>query len=113
LSLMKQCQAFLVGRRMISEGSQFFSDNPHSQAAIYIVTWIMDLCDLIKLNGTPVLEERSTYTHAQKMQAAPTFGFGKIHSLGMQAWHQSEVSGKMLGNPSSLIFIKSSDAEGG
>ncbi|KAJ3926790.1 MAG: DNA breaking-rejoining enzyme [Lentinula lateritia] len=57
-------------------------------------------CDLIKLNGTPVLEERSTYTHAQKMRAAATFGFGKIHGLGMQAWHQSEVSGKMLGNPS-------------
>ncbi|KAH7875495.1 uncharacterized protein C8R40DRAFT_1044886, partial [Lentinula edodes] len=57
-------------------------------------------CDLIKLDGTPVLEERSTYTHAQKMRAAATFGFGKIHGLGMQAWHQSEVSGKMLGNPS-------------
>ncbi|KAJ3861115.1 DNA breaking-rejoining enzyme [Lentinula novae-zelandiae] len=57
-------------------------------------------CDLIKLDGTPVLEERSTYTHAQKMRAAATFGFGKIHGLGMQAWHQSEISGKMLGNPS-------------
>lgn len=42
LSLMKQWQAFLVGRRMISEGSQFFCNNPHSQAAIYIVAWIMD-----------------------------------------------------------------------
>ncbi|KAJ3867261.1 DNA breaking-rejoining enzyme [Lentinula novae-zelandiae] len=57
-------------------------------------------CDLIKLDGTPVLEERSTYTHAQKMRAAATFGFGKIHGLGMQAWHQSEISGNMRGNPS-------------
>ncbi|KAJ4486411.1 hypothetical protein C8R41DRAFT_434254 [Lentinula lateritia] len=98
--LMKQCQAFLVGRGMISKGTQFFCDNPHPQAAIYIVAWIMDSCDLIRLDGTPVLEERSTYTHAQKMRAAATFGFGKMHGLGMQAWHQSEITGKMLGNPS-------------
>ncbi|KAH7871393.1 uncharacterized protein C8R40DRAFT_1054560, partial [Lentinula edodes] len=48
----------------------------------------------------PTTRERSTYTHAQKMRAAATFGFGRVHGLGMQAWHRSEVSGKTLGNPS-------------
>ncbi|KAJ3913416.1 DNA breaking-rejoining enzyme, partial [Lentinula edodes] len=59
-------------------------------------------CDEINLNGSPIAPnvERSTYAHAQKMRAAATFGFGRIHGLGMQAWHQSEISGKMLGNPS-------------
>ncbi|KAJ3846877.1 hypothetical protein EV368DRAFT_88402 [Lentinula lateritia] len=59
-------------------------------------------CDENHLNGSPIAPsmERSTYAHAQKMRAAATFGFGQIHGLGMQAWHQSEMSGKMLGNPS-------------
>lgn len=34
------------------------------------------------------------------MRAAATFGFGRIHGLGMLAWHRSEYTGKMLGNPS-------------
>ncbi|KAJ3726483.1 DNA breaking-rejoining enzyme [Lentinula guzmanii] len=59
-------------------------------------------CDSINLDGSPINTnvEQSTYTHGQKMRAAATFGFGRIHSLGMQAWHQSEISGQMLGNPS-------------
>ncbi|KAF9072475.1 hypothetical protein BDP27DRAFT_1217529, partial [Rhodocollybia butyracea] len=59
-------------------------------------------CDEINLNGTPKDSsvERATFTHAQKMRAAATFGFGRVHGLGMLAWHRSEVSGKMLGNPS-------------
>ncbi|KAH7871103.1 uncharacterized protein C8R40DRAFT_1055162, partial [Lentinula edodes] len=44
--------------------------------------------------------ERHSFTHAQKMRAAATFGFGRAHGLGMQAWHRSETTGKMLGNPS-------------
>ncbi|KAJ3822043.1 DNA breaking-rejoining enzyme [Lentinula raphanica] len=59
-------------------------------------------CDLIKLDGSPVAsnKERSTYTTAQKMRAAATFGFGRMCGLGNLAWHRSEFSGKMLGNPS-------------
>ncbi|KAJ3805290.1 hypothetical protein F5876DRAFT_10740, partial [Lentinula aff. lateritia] len=100
--LMKQCNIFLVEQQMITEGSQFFCNSPHPQAAVYIVAWIMHSCDEINLDGSPIPPnmERSTYTHAQKMRAAATFGFGRIHGLGMQAWHRSEISGKMLGNPS-------------
>ncbi|KAJ3911705.1 hypothetical protein F5877DRAFT_22872, partial [Lentinula edodes] len=100
--LMKQCQAFLIERQMINRESQFFCPNPHPQAAVYIVAWIMESCDTINLDGSsiPASVEKSTYTHAQKMQAAATFGFGRIHGLGMQAWHSSEITGKMLGNPS-------------
>ncbi|KAH7870990.1 uncharacterized protein C8R40DRAFT_1027801, partial [Lentinula edodes] len=59
-------------------------------------------CDTINLDGSSIVPsvEKSTYTHAQKMRAAATFGFGRIHGLGMQAWHSSEITGKMLGNPS-------------
>ncbi|KAJ3851060.1 hypothetical protein EV368DRAFT_83926 [Lentinula lateritia] len=59
-------------------------------------------CDEINLDGSEKdkSKERSTFTHAQKMRAAATFGFGRIHGLGMLAWHRSEYTGKMLGNPS-------------
>ncbi|KAJ3925057.1 MAG: hypothetical protein NXY57DRAFT_1051754 [Lentinula lateritia] len=99
---MKQCNLFLVEQQMITEGTHFFCDSPHPQAAVYIVAWIMHSCDEINLNGSPIATnvECSTYAHAQKMRAAATFGFGQIHGLGMQAWHQSEISGKMLGNAS-------------
>ncbi|KAJ3766121.1 hypothetical protein FB446DRAFT_612278, partial [Lentinula raphanica] len=70
---------------------------------VYIVAWIMDSCDLIKLDGSPIAssKERCTYTTAQKMRTAATFGFGRLHArLGNLAWHRSKFSGKMLGNPS-------------
>ncbi|KAJ3754475.1 hypothetical protein EV360DRAFT_20243, partial [Lentinula raphanica] len=60
-------------------------------------------CDLIKLDGSPIAssKERYTYTTAQKMRTAATFGFGRLHArLGNLAWHRSKFSGKMLGNPS-------------
>ncbi|KAH7868128.1 uncharacterized protein C8R40DRAFT_1075063 [Lentinula edodes] len=68
-------------------------------------------CNTISLNGSsiPASVEKSTYTHAQKMQAAATFGFGRIHGLGMQAWHSSEITGKMLGNPSISEITQSGD----
>ncbi|KAJ3926810.1 MAG: DNA breaking-rejoining enzyme, partial [Lentinula lateritia] len=59
-------------------------------------------CDELNLNNTrkDASIERHTFTHAQKMRAAATFGFGRVHGLGMQAWHRSETTGRMLGNPS-------------
>ncbi|KAJ4501672.1 hypothetical protein C8R41DRAFT_912944 [Lentinula lateritia] len=59
-------------------------------------------CDELNLNNTKkdASIERHSFTHAQKMRAAATFGFGRVHGLGMQAWHRSETTGKMLGNPS-------------
>ncbi|KAJ3751803.1 DNA breaking-rejoining enzyme [Lentinula raphanica] len=63
---------------------------------------ILFSCDSVGLDGKGVAPnvERSTYGHAQKMRAAATYGFGRVHGLGMEAWHRSEISGKMLGNPS-------------
>ncbi|KAJ3746987.1 hypothetical protein EV360DRAFT_57123, partial [Lentinula raphanica] len=59
-------------------------------------------CDTVNLDGNPIPAgtKRSTYIHAQKMCAAATFGFGRVHGLGMQAWYASEITRKMLGNPS-------------
>ncbi|KAJ3804797.1 hypothetical protein F5876DRAFT_52871, partial [Lentinula aff. lateritia] len=57
-------------------------------------------CDELNLNNMKkdASIERHSFTHAQR--AAATFGFGRVHGLGMQAWHRSETTGKMLGNPS-------------
>jgi hypothetical protein len=41
-----------------------------------------------------------TYAHAQKMRAAMTYAFGRLHGLGTLPWHQSETTGQMVGNPS-------------
>ncbi|KAF9067476.1 hypothetical protein BDP27DRAFT_1204947, partial [Rhodocollybia butyracea] len=102
LRLMKQCETFVHSRKMVADKSDFFCVNPHPQAAEYLAAWIMNTCDEINLDGTPKdpSVERASYTHAQKMRAAATFGFGRMHNLGMLAWHRSEITGSMLGNPS-------------
>ena len=34
------------------------------------------------------------------MRAAMTYAFGRLYGLGTLPWHQSEVTGAMVGNPS-------------
>ncbi|KAJ7236088.1 hypothetical protein B0H12DRAFT_999191, partial [Mycena haematopus] len=59
-------------------------------------------CDDVALDGKPKDPsiERDSYSHAQKMRAAATYGFGRLNGLGSLPWQKSEVSGKMRGNPS-------------
>lgn len=59
-------------------------------------------CDDVGLDGKPKDPSipRGSYSHAQKLRAAATYGFGRLHGLGSLAWQKSEVSGKMIGNPS-------------
>jgi hypothetical protein len=59
-------------------------------------------CDDVGLDGTPKDPSipRGSYSHAQKLRAAATYGFGRLHGLGSLPWQRSEVSGKMIGNPS-------------
>ncbi|KAJ3858370.1 hypothetical protein EV359DRAFT_87839 [Lentinula novae-zelandiae] len=57
-----------------------------------------DILDDLEESHDQVAVDLSGLSDA-KMRAAATFGFGQIHGLGMQAWHRSEISGKMLGNP--------------
>ena len=59
-------------------------------------------CDEIKLDGTrkSPTEKRGSYVYAQKMRASMTYAFGRIQGLGSQSWQKSEVSGRMIGNPS-------------
>ncbi|KAI9568252.1 hypothetical protein HD554DRAFT_2022557, partial [Boletus coccyginus] len=82
---------------------------PHADAPIFIVAWIMNTCDSITLDGKvkPRSEERSTYSHAQKMRAAMTYAFGRLHGLGDMPWHRSEVTNQMLGNPSVSTQVSS------
>ncbi|KAF9233222.1 hypothetical protein BU15DRAFT_54200 [Melanogaster broomeanus] len=66
-------------------------------------------CDSITPKGTTNLAsvERGTYGHAQKMRAAVTYAFGRLHGLGDMPWHESEVPGssRMLGNPSISVQV--------
>ncbi|KIY50121.1 hypothetical protein FISHEDRAFT_39905, partial [Fistulina hepatica ATCC 64428] len=59
-------------------------------------------CDTIHDDGTPWPSEevRGTYSYAQKMRAAMTYAFGHVHGIGTVSWHRSEVTGRMVGNPS-------------
>jgi hypothetical protein len=69
---------------------------------LYIITHIYSSCDKIGLDGKPKASgiDSESYSHAQKMRAATTYGFGRLNGLGSIPWQKSEVSGKMLGNPS-------------
>ncbi|KAF8214112.1 hypothetical protein K438DRAFT_1548626, partial [Mycena galopus ATCC 62051] len=59
-------------------------------------------CDDIELDGKPKDSSipQDSYSHAQKMCASATYGFGRLNRLGSLPWQKSEVSGNMLGNPS-------------
>lgn len=61
-----------------------------------------DRCDEINLDGSNKSSSivRNTYVHAQKMRAAMTYAFGRLHGLGGLPWHRSEATGAMVGNPS-------------
>lgn len=58
-------------------------------------------CDEIGLDGTrkPSSQVRSSYSHAMKMRAAMTYGFGQQKSRGTLPWHITE-GGQWRGNPS-------------
>ncbi|KAJ6454083.1 hypothetical protein C8R47DRAFT_997399, partial [Mycena vitilis] len=67
-------------------------------------------CDVIDIDGEPVPKSRQvpTYAHAQKMRAAMTYVFGRIHRLGSVPWQESASSpGRMLGNPSVSEIVSS------
>ncbi|KAJ7807125.1 DNA breaking-rejoining enzyme [Mycena olivaceomarginata] len=59
-------------------------------------------CDEHNFDGTmkPHDQKRDSYNHAQKMRASMTYAFGRLCGLGSLPWHESEVTGRMVGNPS-------------
>jgi hypothetical protein len=69
----------------------------------------MSRCDEILLDGSKrqLSAERGTYSHAQKMRAAMTYAFGRLHGLGSTPWHESESAGRMVGNPSMSNIVSS------
>ncbi|KAK7006941.1 DNA breaking-rejoining enzyme [Favolaschia claudopus] len=100
--LIKLCEKFVHAAGFIKDGVDFFSSVPDPQAAVFAVAWIMSCCDDVGLDGKPrdLDTTADSYNHAQKMRAACTYGFGRLHGLGSIPWQKSEYSGKMLGNPS-------------
>ncbi|KAI9446961.1 hypothetical protein BJY52DRAFT_1126212, partial [Lactarius psammicola] len=101
LRLIDQCADFLARTKLVAP-SEFFSGTPPEYAPQFIVAWIMNECDELKLNGTrkSSKEVRATYGTAQKMRASMTYAFGRVHGLGSAHWHRDTASGSMAGNPS-------------
>ncbi|KAJ8688803.1 hypothetical protein PTI98_013551 [Pleurotus ostreatus] len=99
--LMAQCKKFAIEKKFVRADGEVFSKAPHRDTPLWIIAWIMDACDVIRLDASPKLstDTRSSYSHAQKMRAAMTYAFGRVHGLGSLAWHERD-DGTMQGNPS-------------
>ena len=63
----------------------------------------MTLDGKIKGQGVAI----GTLSQAQKIRAAMTHTFGRVHGLGNVSWHEDEVSGCMRGNPSVASQVSS------
>ncbi|KAL0564541.1 hypothetical protein V5O48_017503 [Marasmius crinis-equi] len=77
--------------------------NENMKGASDETTASYERCDSIALDtgeAKPVEEERSSFSHAQKMRAAATYSFGYVNGLGTRQWQRSDLTGKMAGNPS-------------
>ncbi|KAK6989001.1 hypothetical protein R3P38DRAFT_3331736 [Favolaschia claudopus] len=100
--LMKQCLQFLKENKLIQEDDKFFSKSPSVLVPFCICAWIMHECDEYDFDRTKKdsTTARASYNHAQKMRAAMTYAFGRLNGLGSLPWHESESTGKMVGNPS-------------
>src|ERR1700744_6479722 len=69
----------------------------------------MSRCDVINLDESlkPQTQVRETYSSAQKMRAAMTYVFGRMHGLGSFPWHQDHSTGKWLETPSVSHMVSS------
>ncbi|KAF8214513.1 hypothetical protein K438DRAFT_1562454, partial [Mycena galopus ATCC 62051] len=68
---------------------------------------IVTSCDVVDLNGNPVDKGKvvPTYAHAQKMRAAMTYTFGRLHNLGSIPWQDNPEG--VIGNPSVSAIVSS------
>ncbi|KAF7321720.1 DNA breaking-rejoining enzyme [Mycena kentingensis (nom. inval.)] len=100
--LMRQCDEFMRQKGFIEQAGTFFTATPPEDAPMLIIAWIMHHCDDVNLDGTmkPSTVQRDSYSHAQKMRATATYAFGRVAGLGSLPWQRSEVSRRMVGNPS-------------
>jgi len=101
IRLIKAFDIWLVKHKYIQAGETVFEEPVSDKAPEWIAMWIMDECDEIALDGSkkPSTQARSSYSHAMKMRAAATYGFGRRYSRGSTPWYITE-SGQWRGNPS-------------
>ncbi|KAJ3551648.1 hypothetical protein NP233_g13041 [Leucocoprinus birnbaumii] len=109
--LMKKCEQFLQDNGYLDNAATFFSESPSRLAPYHLILWIQDACDTVKYDRSgsyierPSTEVRLSYTHAMKMRAAATYGFGRVHQLGDAAWRHSPISDTWEGNPSLASLV--------
>ena len=70
-------------------------------------------CDESSINGQlkPEFGEQASYEYVQKMQAAATYLHACLLQLGYVPWHKSELTGKMVQNPSISEVVSTYNAE--
>ncbi|EEB89550.1 hypothetical protein MPER_12335, partial [Moniliophthora perniciosa FA553] len=97
--IIKKAEKFFQDHKILKPGQEFICKDPRVDAPQLAVLAIMHSCDDTNLDGTKKSpdELRSSYSHAEKQRAAFRFGYEQ-HGL-MDTWRESEVTGKMLGNP--------------
>jgi hypothetical protein len=63
-------------------------------------------CDEITLDGSKKTSnmQSSSYSHAMKMRAAMTYGFGRVRSCGNTPWRLNDC-GQWRGNPSISLSV--------
>lgn len=110
---------FLRTEKLITEQYEVFSPRPHQDTPWWICFWILVKCiallpgrcintnriyscDVIDIDGNPVPKSKQvpTYAHAQKMRAAMTYAFGRVHGLGSAPWQEKPGLSGRSGNPS-------------
>ncbi|KAJ7716669.1 DNA breaking-rejoining enzyme [Mycena maculata] len=103
---MSKFVQFLVAHRYITPGETMFKSHPHKDTPWWICIWILTTCDIIDVNGDPIPKSRvvPTYAHAQKMRAAMTYAFGRLHQLGSVPWQDFPHP---AGNPSVSEIVSS------
>ncbi|KAF8135307.1 hypothetical protein K438DRAFT_763706 [Mycena galopus ATCC 62051] len=97
---------FLQDHNYVRKDDIVFKPHPHKDTPWWICTWILATCDVIDLEGCPIPKNKvvPTYAHAQKMRAAMTYAFGRIHRLGSTPWQEEPVPS---GNPSVSEIVSS------
>ncbi|RXW16917.1 hypothetical protein EST38_g8936 [Candolleomyces aberdarensis] len=101
--LMGQYESWVIKRGFVkaSKDVDVFGKDVRRLTPFFIIGWIMAVCDDTNPDQTkkPATQTRASYSHAMKMRAALTYGFGRYYGRGSNEWHMLE-DGRFIGNPS-------------
>ncbi|KAJ7721541.1 hypothetical protein DFH07DRAFT_972230 [Mycena maculata] len=102
LSLAANFSTFCIKNGYVPPTFNVLNPTSHHETSSFICAWIGASCDTQNLYGKTknVGDIRLAFTSAQKMRAAMTWTFNQFPGMAKVSWHQSEVTGNFVGNPS-------------